>query len=174
MNNRAMNHENSFVIYQKTRGTYFMSTVFRIATTQAIREIVEENAVSGRFGLIVTEENIEEIAKRVVDLFEMTLDLRAKTQDIFGGALGGQASSQEQRRENAKPAKRAFSRSNKLDISEEGPFPKSRNSSEIYDFKTNNNNTQSRDTSYIPSLDAKLPRKRFELSPEEKERFMRR
>jgi hypothetical protein len=41
-----------------------MTSVFRIATEQAIREIVEENSVSGRFGLIITEENITEISKK--------------------------------------------------------------------------------------------------------------
>lgn len=130
-----------------------MATVFRIATEQAIKEIVEENSVSGRFGLIVTEENILEISKKVVDLFEMTLELRSKTQDIFGQT-------------NKEPAKE-----NKQE--EKAPFPKSRNASEIY-FQENKKNQSVLDAPLIPNLDVKLPRKRFELSLEEKEKFMRR
>ena len=133
-----------------------MATVFRIATEQAIKEIVEECSVSGRFGLIVTEENIEEISKKVVDLFEMTLELRAKTQDIFGQAANMRQEPKESRQE------------------EKQPFPKSRNASEIYSFQESKKSPNSHETSLMPNLDVKLPRKRFELSLEEKERYMRR
>jgi hypothetical protein len=57
--------------------------VFRIATGQAIREIIEEHGSLGRFGLILTPENIDDIADRIVDLFEMTIELRTKTQQMF-------------------------------------------------------------------------------------------
>lgn len=133
-----------------------MASVFRIATMQAIKEIVEECSVAGRFGLIVTEENLEDISNKVVDLFEMTLELRAKTQDMFG-----QMSSQKEA-----PQKRSRE--------EQGaPFPKTRNAAEVYSYGERNS-SPSYDAPIVPHLDAKLPRKRFELSLEEKERIMRR
>ncbi len=56
-----------------------MTSVFRMATTQAVKDILEEHGSSGRFGLIVTPDGMETIANKLVDLFEMTLELRAKT-----------------------------------------------------------------------------------------------
>ena len=133
-----------------------MSTVFRIATEQAIREIVEEHSTGGRFGLIVTEENMVEISKKVVDLFEMTLELRSKTQSIFGlGASSAQSFAEKEEEERA-------------------PFPKSRNASEIYAFEERSKSQNATEVSLMPNLDVKLPRKRFELSLEEKERMTRR
>ncbi|MES2614229.1 MAG: hypothetical protein V4591_02320 [Bdellovibrionota bacterium] len=138
-----------------------MATVFRIATEQAIKEIVEENSVSGRFGLIVTEENIAEISKKVVDLFEMTLELRSKTQELFNPATITTAAAKQKSQEKLQEEKH--------------PFPKTRNASEIYSFQDSKKAYGGiENTPLMPSLDAKLPRKRFELSLEEKERFMRR
>lgn len=131
-----------------------MTSVFRIATMQAIKEIVEDSSVAGRFGHILTEESITEISKKVVDLFEMTLELRAKTQDIFG-----QASKQQPRQQLKEEAQ---------------PFPKTKNASEIYSFQENKKSETSQDVSLMPNLNLKLPRKRFDLSPDEKEKFMRR
>lgn len=136
-----------------------MATVFRIATEQAIKEIVEENSVSGRFGLIVTEENVAEISKRVVDLFEMTLELRSKTQDIFGQAVSS--------------AKQEPSTKHSQQSEERVSFPKTRNAAEIYAPQENKRNTHHL-PELTPNLSAKLPRKRFELTLEEKEKFMRR
>lgn len=131
-----------------------MASVFRIATEQAIKEIVEENGVIGRFGLIVTEESLNEISKKVVDLFEMTLELRSKTQEMFNPSTK-QVSQEPQRKEPP-------------------PFPKTKNAAEIYNFQEGNGKASSIGEAITPNLDVKLPRKRFELSLEEKERYMRR
>lgn len=133
-----------------------MASVFRIATEQAIKEIVEENAVCGRFGLIITEENITEISKKVVDLFEMTLELRSKTQDIFGQIA------------NTKPTPKTHKEETST------PFPKTKNASEIYSFNEKKKNEYNSESAILPHLDVKLPRKRFELTLEEKEKFMQR
>ncbi|APJ03607.1 hypothetical protein [Silvanigrella aquatica] len=137
-----------------------MSQIFRIATSQAIREIIEESAVEGRFGLILTDDGIEKIAQRVVDLFEMTLELRAKTQAMFAGMNNSQA---------ATPAKQTASKNNFLN-EEKAPFPKTKNAAEIYDFGQKKRNDL--DSLPMPLVhDVKLPRTRFGLSLEEKERL---
>ncbi len=148
-----------------------MTSIFRMATMQAVKEIVEENSVSGRFGHIVTEENIEEISKKIVDLFEMTLDLRAKTQEIFAlsqGAPQGQGA-------RASTPGRAPAKKNRVEFQEESPFPTTRNAAEIYDSRqTMASHSREATPSPTGGLDLKLPRQRFEMTLGEKERFMRR
>ena len=137
-----------------------MSQIFRIATTQAIREIIQESAVEGRFGLLLTEESIDKISERVVDLFEMTLKLRAKTQELFG-----------QINTKAEPANIANKQQkNPLNVDERSPFPRSKNAAEVYDFgKRVKSDLESIPLSTIQ--DVKLPRTRFQLSLEEKEKL---
>ncbi len=130
-----------------------MASVFRIATEQAIKEIIESNSQTGRFGWMVTEENMEEISKRVVDLFEMTLELRAKTQDIFGAAL---------------------SQTTTQTAKNEAPFPKTRSASEIYSYGEGSSSNAAPQSSLTPNMDLKLPRKRYEMSLNEREQFMKR
>ncbi|WP_186643979.1 hypothetical protein [Fluviispira vulneris] len=142
-----------------------MSQIFRTATSQAIREIIEESGVEGRFGLILTEDSLEKITHRVVDLFEMTLELRAKTQEIFGnlGATAKPKSVQANKIDNKK--KNTF-------FDEDSPFPKTKNASELLDYGSHD----SIGIDKIPTAPAhniKLPRKRFELSLEERERISR-
>jgi hypothetical protein len=133
-----------------------MSQIFRIATCQAIREIIEESAVEGRFGLILTDDGIDKISNRVVDLFEMTLDLRAKTQELFSGMS------------NSKQATETKLKTKNND--DRAPFPKTKNAAEIYDFGQRNRNELD-SLPIAPMHDVKLPRTRFGLSLEEKERM---
>lgn len=137
-----------------------MSQIFRIATSQAIREIIEESAVEGRFGLLLTDDGIEKIAERVVDLFEMTLQLRAKTQEMFSSGLA------------TSPQNKANSRSSRSNFEneEKAPFPRSKNAAEIYDFG-NRTKSELEMIPVAPIHDVKLPRTRFGLSLEEKERI---
>lgn len=136
-----------------------MSQIFRIATCQAIREIIEESAVEGRFGLILTEDGIDKISHRVVDLFEMTLELRAKTQEMFSGIGSNQQTSNPKRvtKNNSQNEERI-------------PFPKTKNAAEIYDFGQRNRSEMD-SIPIAPIHDVKLPRTRFGLSLEEKERM---
>ncbi len=136
-----------------------MSQIFRIATCQAIREIIEDSAIEGRFGLILADDGIDKISNRIVDLFEMTLELRAKTQEMFSGiSLQKQA---------ANPKMGA---KNKMQNEERAPFPKTKNAAEIYDFGQRNRN-EIDSMPVAPIHDVKLPRTRFGLSLEEKERM---
>ncbi len=137
-----------------------MSQIFRIATTQAIKEIIQDNAVEGRFGLLLTDDSIEKISERVVDLFEMTLKLRAKTQELFGT---GKIEPQNSERKNNK---------NIMNLEEKSPFPRSKNAAEVYDFGVRNKS----EIDNIPLAtmqDVKLPRTRFQLSLEEREKLRR-
>ena len=136
-----------------------MSQIFRMATCQAIREIIEESAVEGRFGLILTEDGLEKISNRVVDLFEMTLELRAKTQLMFSGMNAPQ--------ETSSPKQKT---KNGFQNEEKAPFPKTKNAAEIFDFGQRNR-SELDSIPMPPSHDVKLPRTRFGLSIEEKERM---
>ncbi len=137
-----------------------MSQIFRIATTQAIKEIIQENAVEGRFGLLLTDDSIEKISERVVDLFEMTLKLRAKTQELFGT---GKIEANIPERKNNK---------NIMNLEEKSPFPRSKNAAEVYDFGARNKSEI--DTIPLATIqDVKLPRTRFQLSLEEREKLRR-
>lgn len=137
-----------------------MSQIFRIATCQAIREIIEESSVEGRFGLILTDDGIEKISHRVVDLFEMTLQLRAKTQEMFSGMAAAP-----QQTNNPKKGTK-----NSTQNEERPPFPKTKNAAEIYDFGQRNK-SELDSMPMAPIHDVKLPRTRFGLSLEEKERM---
>ena len=106
-------------------------SVFRTATSQAIRELVEEHGVPGRFGTILTSESVTMLCERVVDLFEFTLELRSRTQGFIGGEnKNSQTDSQD-------------------------------------DFGMGESKLR-------PGAEVRLPRKKFALTPEEKQRLMRR
>ena len=53
--------------------------IFRTALLQAIEDILKDNGSVGRFGLVLTDEEVNAVSERVADLFEMTLDLRTRT-----------------------------------------------------------------------------------------------
>lgn len=52
--------------------------IFRTATGQAIRDIISDHSQENRFGRTLTDDDLDAICERVVDLFEMTLNLRAR------------------------------------------------------------------------------------------------
>jgi hypothetical protein len=140
--------------------------IFRTATGQAIREIISDHSQENRFGRTLTDTDLDAICERVVDLFEMTLNLRAQ---VSGG---GQVA------EDSRSAPRQASRAVRWD-EEPARVPTTRSASEIYDFT--HINRQSR-ADALPSLapqqtteiDLKLPRKRISVTVEEKEVLMRR
>lgn len=97
----------------------------------------------------------------MVDLFEMTLELRAKTHEMFAGKMPSQDNQQNRK-----------TRSPFFHSDEQSPFPRSKNAAEIYDFgskKTDNLDS----IPLAPNQDVKLPRKRFGLSLEEREKLRR-
>jgi hypothetical protein len=130
-----------------------MSRIFRIATEQAIREMIEEEGESGRFGLLLTDENVGAIATKVVDLFEMTLELRSKTSEIF--------------------SPQASAKNKEAEFQEPQAFPRTKSGAEVY-FAGEQKKNNRGELPMAPHMDFKLPRKRFEMSLEEKERASRR
>lgn len=165
--------------------------IFRTATKQALREIIEESAIDGRFGFILGEDGIEKATERIVDLFEMTLELRSRvglTTGSAGSGMGGESQAKQKTnqnvnqrvnqntgqntaRENQMPNEAYGSQSRKSSL------PTTRNAAEIYDV--NASTPQQLRGAYepraglSPAMDLKLPRKRIELSSTEKERLGR-
>lgn len=147
-----------------------MGTVFRTATKQAILEMIQENAVPSRQGLILTEESCEQVCHQIVDLFEMTLELRQKASGIFASPL---ETATERKRSSF--AQRSASSSDDFFDAEEAPasFPKTKSAAEIY-YMGENKKPAGKDeffSSLQPHLDHRLPRKRFALSDEEKRKL---
>lgn len=140
--------------------------IFRTATGQAIREIISEHSQENRFGRTLTDTDLDAICERVVDLFEMTLNLRAQ---VSGGGESA---------ETSRGAQRQNSRSVRWD-EEPAKVPTTRAASEIYDFTHINRQARA---DALPSLapeqnsevDYKLPRKRINVTVEEREVLMRR
>lgn len=137
-----------------------MESIFRTATTQAILDIIAEHGTRSRFGHMLTDEDASAVAEQVVDLFEMTLRLRARTGLIgtsaapepqesrgqthqSGGASGAQNLRGAQGAPNLRgaqgtPASRSTlpsARSKRMpswtDEGPAGPFPKTVNASEF-------------------------------------------
>ena len=52
--------------------------IFRTALLQAIEDILKDSGSVGRFGLVLTDDEINTVSSKVVDLFEMTLNLRTR------------------------------------------------------------------------------------------------
>ncbi|NBX18317.1 MAG: hypothetical protein EBR09_13220 [Proteobacteria bacterium] len=144
--------------------------VFRTATTQAIRDIIADHGTANRFGLSLTDADIDAICTRVVDLFEMTLNLRAQ---VGGGGLA------ESRRDT--PANPNAPQALKSGRWEEDrvSVPRTKAASEIYDFSHLEKRSRA---DALPQVapqneeipDLKLPRKRISVSSDEREVLLRR
>lgn len=152
-----------------------MASIFRTATKQAILEILEEAGTKNRFGLHITEEGIDRATDRVVDLFEMTLQLRSQTQDIRSllsqavqpspEAKGGGAKAQA-----ASPTREPALKTRQALVSEDGPFPRTRTAAEIYAMDTFAPGTPKADPFAGPlpaQHDFKLPRQKVTMTAEE-------
>jgi hypothetical protein len=142
--------------------------VFRTATTQAIREIIADHGTTHRFGMSLTENDIEAICSRVVDLFEMTLNLRAQLNT-------GTNTSNPHSPENgaAKPLKASRWEQ------EPASLPTSKAASELYELSHLERRPRS---DALPAtapvsdsdLDFRLPRKRVSVSVDERNMLMKR
>ena len=140
--------------------------IFRTATGQAIREIISDHSQENRFGRSLTETDIDAICERVVDLFEMTLNLRAQ--------VSGAGESSHSHKQSPKAQQRTV----RWD-EEPTKMPTTRAASEIYDF--NHLNKHGRGDALAATapqreaeIDFKLPRKRINVTSEEQETLMRR
>ena len=137
--------------------------IFRTATGQAIRDIIADHSQENRFGRTLTEDDLDAICERVVDLFEMTLNLRARVSgptDHEGGQTQGQTRSM---RWEDEPAQ----------------IPTTRAASEIYDFSSFNQPSRQDSLPHMAPNVASEPeyklmrRKRTQVSAEEQQRLMR-
>lgn len=142
--------------------------VFRTATTQAIRDIIADHGAANRFGMSLTDADIDAICTRVVDLFEMTLNLRAQI------GLAGQPQEpapQKHTQSAMRPARWE---------NESASAPKSKAASELYDLSHLEGQRVRSDAlprfapEKDPAVELKLPRKRISVSNDEKEILMRR
>jgi len=145
--------------------------VFRTATGQAIRDIITDHSQENRFGRTLTDADLDAICERVVDLFEMTLKLRAQLGGGHSMAAGEPAQSSGTRAQNPPRAVRWDEERTNL--------PSTRAASEIYDFAPLEKNNRADALAQVaPQKEAdisfKLPRKRISVSGEERETLMRR
>ena len=146
------------------------NSVFRIATKQAIKEIIEAPSEKLQYGLILTDENLEDITDRVVDLFEMTLNLRSRTQELFKDLYKG--NNEEEARESRVPDKyfkdktvNLYKEPSTSVYSDENKLDNLRVLKSVKDEKTQSMQT-------VPKL--LLPRKRMMISQDEKKKLLER
>ena len=59
-----------------------MSGIFKKVTHQAIKEMVEEHAIEGKFGLLLDETALDKLCHQISDFFIMSLDVRTKAQNF--------------------------------------------------------------------------------------------
>jgi hypothetical protein len=150
-----------------------MTSFFRIATKQAIRDIITENAQSLKFGVAINDDSLENITEKVVDLFEMTLELRARSQNFFGPMLERQEPAEEPKqkrftRYNATTVKASYHEDEVIDVDnsyKEDSFLKDRPL--LIPAKE-------KSTLFRTFTPHKLPRNKTELSYEEREKLMSR
>lgn len=160
--------------------------IFRTATKQAIRDIIQDNASSGRYGVMLSDDNIEAIGERIVDLFEMTLNLRSQmsggvsSQSSTGQSSPSRESSQANTQRRAPVARTTTlehinrQQSSQQQKPESAGFPKTRWAAEIYDHhdaRPTQHYAQAIDTELPPQIDYKLPRKRVALTAAEREKL---
>ncbi|MEY4066611.1 MAG: hypothetical protein RIR26_2819, partial [Pseudomonadota bacterium] len=98
--------------------------IFRTATGQAIRDIIVDHSQENRFGRSLTEQDIDSICERVVDLFETTLNLRAQ---LAGAGFVDNSSS------STRTAAPASARTARWEEEPASP-PRTRAAAELYDF----------------------------------------
>ncbi|NBW82215.1 hypothetical protein EBR21_10730 [bacterium] len=145
--------------------------VFRTATTQAIRDIIADHGSANRFGISLTEADVEAICTRVVDLFEMTLNLRAQV-----GNTGSIA--RENETSGPAPARNSALKPQRWE-QEPAAVPTTKAASEVYDFshlerKDRGDSLPQLAPKSDSAVDLKLPRKRISVSQDEREILLRR
>jgi hypothetical protein len=137
--------------------------IFRTATGQAIRDIIADHSQENRFGRSLTDDDIDSICDRIVDLFEMTLNLRAR---VSGN------SEQEVSQPRTQPRSMRWE-------DEPAQLPTTRAASEVYDFSGfNQKSRQDSLPSMAPNATTEpeyklMRRKRTPVSAEEQQLLMR-
>ncbi|MFZ9520561.1 MAG: hypothetical protein ACO3A4_08805 [Silvanigrellaceae bacterium] len=145
--------------------------IFRTATTQAIRDIIADHGSANRFGISLTEADVEAICTRVVDLFEMTLNLRAQVGNVGAGH-------RETEQPNATPARNSSLKPQRWER-EPASVPTTKAASEVYDFSYLERKDRGDSLPFLAptnesAVDLKLPRKRISVNDDEREILLRR
>jgi hypothetical protein len=142
--------------------------IFRTATGQAIREIIIDHSQENRFGRSLTEQDLDSICERVVDLFETTLNLRAQL-----SANGFEAT--------PAPSRQPSSQTGRPTPWEDKPVsaPSTRAAADLYDFRGDAEQKRGERPAGLSPARANevtlaLPRKRISVTAEEKEHLARR
>jgi hypothetical protein len=158
-----------------------MGNIFRTATKQAILDLISDHGTRSRFGQMLSDDDADQLAARVVDLFEMTLELRSRT-----GMLGlGSASTAKPAEESSQSPKRRASgaaatvAAEELSWSDTPPkstFPTTIHAAEFLD-KGERKSRVSDATAETPDptfMGLKLPRQRKPITEAERQSFMKR
>jgi hypothetical protein len=145
--------------------------IFRTATTQAIRDIIADHGSANRFGISLTDADVEAICTRVVDLFEMTLNLRAQVGGANPNPRESESSAPASTRNSALKPQR-WER-------EPASVPTTKAASEVYDFshlerKDRGDSLPQLAPKSESAIDLKLPRKRISVSEDERDVLLRR
>lgn len=134
-----------------------MTSMFRIATKEAIREMVIENCHTGRFGFVLTSEGLDLSTDRIVDLFETTLELRNKVREKMSANTQIDAAAEKSHGKEEKTK-----------------FPRTVNAAEIYKLpQPEYRQLHVEQVPQAPAFDHKLPRKRVSLTEIEREKIYR-
>lgn len=146
-----------------------MTSMFRIATKEAIREIVIENCHQGRFGFVLSSDDLDLSADKIVDLFETTLELRGRVQERMNSAPSTNSNIAK-----ANTKKRSDYRPQVSNTLQNPGFPRSVNAAEIYEVPNPEyRKLHVEQVPQAPAMDHKLPRKRISLTEAEREKMYR-
>ena len=156
-----------------------MGTIFRTATKQAILDLIADHGTRSRFGQLLSDDDADALAHRVVDLFEMTLELRARTGLMLpqesgpSGGGEGSPSAPSARRSAASTAQAPRSWS---DEAPAAPFPTTIHAAEFLDRGEPKARVPDAATAVDdPVLSGlKLPRTRKPITDSERQSFLRR
>lgn len=142
-----------------------MAQIFRIATKEAIREIILSEAQANRFGILMTDSQLETITERVVDLMETAINLRSGVQSRLENTLSALSQAQ-----HAAHQATADERAGFRPGQGSGRLPRARAASEIYSPPDPQQSMDDTIPLYSGGSPA-LPRRRVAISETERARL---
>jgi hypothetical protein len=158
-----------------------MGNIFRTATKQAILDLIADHGTRSRFGQMLSDDDADQLAARVVDLFEMTLELRGRTGMIGLGSASTAKPTEEpsqspRRRSTGAAASVAAEELSWSDTPPKSTFPTTIHAAEFLD-KGERKARVSDATAETPDptfMGLKLPRQRKPITEAERQSFMKR
>ena len=158
-----------------------MGNIFRTATKQAILDLIADHGTRSRFGQMLSDDDADQLAARVVDLFEMTLELRSRTGMLGLGSAPAAKPSPESNPDTRRrsPGAAAEGTTEDLSWSDTPPrstFPTTIHAAEFLE-KGERKARVSDATAETPDptfMGLKLPRQRKPITEAERQSFMKR